>query len=85
MVSLVVRMFAMGLASHLFFWGGWVERGVAKTEKQNHAQEKKEKKLVYKEAWEKNYASLTYFWDVYNGNVRKEILIFLILFMKSIE
>ena len=33
----------------------------------------------------KNYASLTYFWDVYNGNVRKEILIFLILFMKSVE
>ena len=26
------------------------------------------------------YASLTYFWDLYNGNVRKEILIFLILF-----
>ena len=25
--------------------------GLAKTEKQNHAQEKKEKKLVYKEAW----------------------------------
>ena len=24
------------------------------------------------------YASLTYFWDLYNGNVRKEILIFLI-------
>ena len=49
-------------------------------EKQNHAQEKKEKKLVHKEAWEKAYASLTYFWDLYNGNVRKEILIFLILF-----
>ena len=33
--------------------------GLAKTEKQNHAQEKKEKKLVYKEAWENLYASLT--------------------------
>ena len=54
--------------------------GLAKTEKQYHAQEKKEKKLVHKEAWENVYASLTYFWDLYNGNVRKEILIFLILF-----
>ena len=34
-------------------------KGKAKTEKQNHAQEKKEKKLVYKEAWENLYASLT--------------------------
>ena len=33
-------------------------RDSAKTEKQNHAQEKKEKKLVYKEAWENVYASL---------------------------
>ena len=47
MVSLVVHMFAMGRASHLF-WG--YEGGLAKTEKQNHAQEKKEKKLVHKEA-----------------------------------
>ena len=54
--------------------------GLAKTEKQYHAQEKKEKKLVHKEAWENVYASLTYLWDLYNGNVRKEILIFLILF-----
>ena len=59
--------------------------GLAKTEKknktkQNHAQGKKEKKLVRKEAWENVYASLTYFWDLYNGNIRKEILIFLILF-----
>ena len=53
--------------------------GLAK-ENQSHAQEKKEKKLVHKEAWENVYASLTYFWDLYNGNVRKEILIFLILF-----
>ena len=53
--------------------------GLAK-EKQSHAQEKKEKKLVHKEAWENVYASLTYFWDLYNGNVRKEILIFLIVF-----
>ena len=29
-----------------------VRRGVSKTEKQNYAQEKKEKKLVHKEAWE---------------------------------
>ena len=54
--------------------------GLAKTEKQYHAPEKKEKKLVHKEAWENVYASLTYLWDLYNGNVRKEILIFLILF-----
>ena len=77
MVSLVVHMFAMGRASHLF-WG--YEGGLAKTEKQNHAQEKKEKKLVHKEGWEIVYASLTYSWDLYNGNVRKEILTFLILF-----
>ena len=57
-----------------------VRRGVSKTEKQDHAQEKKEKTLVHKEAWENVYASLTYFWDLYDGNVRKEILIFLILF-----
>ena len=50
--------------------------GLAK-ENQSHAQEKKEKKLVHKEAWENVYASLTY---LYNGNVRKEILTFLILF-----
>ena len=53
-----------------------IQPGPAKTEKQNHAQEKKEKKLVHKEAWENVYASLTYFWDLYNGNVRKEMLIF---------
>ena len=52
---------------------------LAKTEKQNHTQEKKEKKLVHKEAWGKRLC-LTYFWDLHNGNVRKEILIFLILF-----
>ena len=78
MVSLVFRMFAMGRARHLFGGGG--EGGGLAKEKQNHAQEKKEKKLVHKEAWENVYASLTYFWDLYNGNVRKEILIFLILF-----
>ena len=50
--------------------------GLAKTEKQNHAQEKKGKKLVHKEAWENLYASLTCIWDLYNGNVRKEMLIF---------
>ena len=44
--------------------------GLAK-EKQNHAQEK-EKKLVHKEVWENIYASLTYFWDLCNGNVRKQ-------------
>ena len=55
--------------------------GLAKTEKQNHAHEKKERKMVHKEAWENVYASVTYFWDLYiKGNVRKEILIFLILF-----
>ena len=39
--------------------GGGGGGGLAKTEKQNHAQENKEKKLVYKEAWENLYASLT--------------------------
>ena len=66
---LFFHIFAMGRASHLFFWGGG--GGLAK-EKQSHAQEKKEKKLVHKEAWENIYASLTYFWDLCNGNVRKE-------------
>ena len=47
-------------------------------------QEKKDKKLVHKEAWENIYASLTYLWDLYNGNVRKEILIFLILFERKV-
>ena len=40
------------------------ERGVAKTEKHNYAQEKKEKKFVHKKVCEKVYASLTYFWDL---------------------
>ena len=78
MVSLVFHMFPLGRASHLCFWGE--EGGGLAKEKQNHAQEKTEKKLVHKEAWKNVYASLTYFWDLYNGNVRKEILIFLILF-----
>ena len=60
----------------IYFWGGG---GGLSKEKQSHAQEK-EKKLVHKEAWENVYASLTYFWDLYNGNVTKEILIFLIVF-----
>ena len=47
-------MFAMGRASHLFLGGAG---GLAK-EKQNHAQEKKEKKYVHKEACENVYASL---------------------------
>ena len=57
--------------------------GLAK-EKQSHAQEKKEKKLVHKEACENFYASLTYFGGLYNRNVREEILIFL-LRMESVE
>ena len=77
MVSLVFHMFAMGRATHLFFGG---EEGRLAKEKQNHTQEKKERKLVHKEAWENVYASLTNIGDLYNGNVRKEILIFLILF-----
>ena len=56
------------------------ERGIAKTEKHTHAQEKKEKKFEPNKACEKVYASLTYFWDFYNRNVTKEVLIFLILF-----
>ena len=68
-----------GPAIYFFFWAGVGGGGGLAKEKQNHAQEK-EKKLVHKEAWENIYASLTYLWDLYNGNVRKEILIFLILF-----
>ena len=64
--------------SQPFILGG-EEGGLAK-EKQNHTREKKEKRLVHREAWENVYASLTYFWDLYNGNVRNEILICLILF-----
>ena len=79
MMSLVVHMFCYG-TSQLFILGLGGGGGVAKTEKQNFAQEMKEQKLVHKEAWENVYARLTYFWDLYNGNVRKEILIFLILF-----
>ena len=79
MVSLVFHMFAMGRASHLFFGG---RRGVSKRLKTKSCmwQEKKEKKLVHKEAWENIYASLTYFGDLYKWNVRKEILILLIAF-----
>ena len=58
------------------YFGARISRGggggLAKTEKQNHAQEKKEKKLVHKEARGNVYASLTYLWYLYNGNVRKE-------------
>ena len=79
MVSLVFQMFAMGRASHLFFGGKEGGGGVSKR-KTKSCTEKKEKKSVHKEAWENVYASLTYFWDLYNGNVRKEILISLILF-----
>ena len=80
MVSLVFSHFCYGTGQpFIFFWGGGGGGGLAK-EKQSHAQEKKEKKLVHKESWETVYASLTYFWDLYNGNVRKEILIFLIVF-----
>ena len=43
-------------------------------------------KEIRKEAWESVYASLTYFWDLYDGNVRKEILIlFNPIRMKSVE
>ena len=73
-------MFAMRLwDGPAIYFGGEEGGGLAK-EKQNHTREKKEKRLVQKEAWENVYASLTYFWDLYNGNVRNEILICLILF-----
>ena len=85
MVSFVFHMFAMEQASHLFLGEGrgGGGGGLAK-ERQNHAQEKREKKLVHKEAWENVYASLTYFWDLYNGNVRKKILIVLFLFERKV-
>ena len=57
-----------------------VRRGGSKNGKTKSCTRKEREKLVHKEAWENVYASLTYFWDLYNGNVRKEILIFLILF-----
>ena len=55
------------------YFGARIRRGagLTKKEKQNHAQERKEKKLVHKEAWGNVYASLTYLWYLYNGNVRK--------------
>ena len=40
--------------------------------------------MVHKEALKNVYASLTYLWDLYNGNFRKEILIFLILFESKV-
>ena len=80
MVSLVFSLFCYGTGQPFIFLGGGGGGGGLAKEKQSHAQEKKEKKLVHKEAWETVYASLTYFWDLYNGNVRKEILIFLIVF-----
>ena len=61
-----------GPAIYYFFSGGVGGGGGLAKEKQNHAQEKKEKKLVHKEAWENICASLTYFGDLCNGNVRKE-------------
>ena len=83
MVSLVFHMFLYGTGQPFIFWaeeGVGGGGGLAK-EKQNHTQEKKEKKLVHKEAWQNGYASLTYFWHLYiNRNVRKEVLTFLILF-----
>ena len=60
------------------YFGG-VGGGVSKR-KSKSCTRKEGENLVHKEAWENVYASLTYFWDLYNGNVRKEILIFLILF-----
>ena len=53
---------------------------VSKNRKTKSCTRKEGEKLVYKEAWENVSASLTCFWDLYNGNVRKEILIFLTLF-----
>ena len=79
MVSLVFSHFCYGTGQPFIFLGG--RRGVSKRKtKSCTIQEKKKKKLVHKEAWETVNASLTYFWDLYNGNVRKEILIFLIVF-----
>ena len=56
--------------------------GGSKNRKTNHAQEKKEKKIGTQGSTGKPfylYASLTYFWDLYNGDVRKKIY-FRILF-----
>ena len=57
-------------------WGGGSKNGKTKS----YTRKEGEKIGAYKEAWQNVYASLTYFWDLYNGNVIKEILIFLILF-----
>ena len=49
--------------------------GVSKNRKTNHAQEKKEKKIGTQGSMGKPfylYAGLTYFWDLYNGDVRKK-------------
>ena len=49
--------------------------GLAK-ENQSHAQEKKEKKLVHKEAWENVYASLTNFGDFITGMLDRKFSYF---------
>ena len=59
MVSLFVRMFAMRRASHLFLGGCG---GLAKTEKQNLAQEKKEKKNGTQESMGKRFCKSHLFW-----------------------
>ena len=63
-----------------YFLGGGRGWGGVSKRKTKSCTRKEGEKLVHKEAWENVYASLTYFWALYDGNVRKEILI-----MKSVD
>ena len=56
-----------------------VRRGVSKNGKTKSRTRKEGEKISTQGSRGKRLC-LTYFWDLYNGNVRKEILIFLILF-----
>ena len=75
-VSPVVHMFAMGRASPIYFG---LRRGVSKNGKTKSRTRKEGEKIGTQGSMGKHLC-LTYFWDLFNGNVRKEVLIFLILF-----
>ena len=56
-----------------------VRRGVSKNRKTKSCTRKEGEKIGTQGSMGKRLC-LTYFWDLYNGNVKKEIIIFLILF-----
>ena len=85
MVSLVVHMFAMGRASHLFWGlggggggGGWQKQ---KKKKNKIMHKKRRRKHWYTRKHEKTFMQVSpLISGICTGKVRKEILIFLILF-----